>query len=203
MHIQSILVALAILPWLNVGGPQQSVVGDACQGATALPVGDQAFSEDVLPNTLNYQTLCFSRPWHPLRSVLELLQRRIREADGEFINTGHYHIERRQGLEPKPAKARATGIGHVETDLSQNTGMVDRKKPVAVLLRRQPDRALRGRRALSPPPLGLAMRPAKPILKGDLVALLSCHEGLGRLPGHRLTLFGEKGAEAEVLLLNN
>ena len=85
VHVQSILVALAILPRLDVGGPKQRVVGDARQRATALPVGDQTVSEYPLSNTLHHQTLCFGRLRHPLRSVQELLQGGVGETDREFV----------------------------------------------------------------------------------------------------------------------
>ena len=71
---QQILVPLTILPRLDVGSPEQGVVSDARQGATALPVGDQTVSEYVLSNTLHHQTLCLGCLWHPFGSVQELLQ---------------------------------------------------------------------------------------------------------------------------------
>ena len=132
MHVKPFGVTLTFSPRDDVRGAQKGRVGDACQGAAAVPVPHQAGAEDVLADPLHDQALGFGCAWQLGYADFELAQWRIREADAERIDP----IQRRVDFaQLGKGVSGFAGAGHDDSgqsELRDDASMVERQEPRAV-----------------------------------------------------------------------
>ena len=121
-------IALAFRPGDDVGGAQQGRVGDAGQGAAALPVIHQAGAKNVLADPLHHQTLGLGCPGQ-MRRKLEFAQRRIGQADAQRIDASERRIEFAQRVEGEAGLARAGHGGGGQAKFGDDACVVQGEKP--------------------------------------------------------------------------
>ena len=182
MNVEPLGVVGAVLPRDDVRGAQQVWVRDSGQRATALPVGQQPISKDVLADALDDETLGFGGVRQVAGLVAEILERGFRKRACEGIDSWKYGVEFGERGETIAAKTGAGDVGARMHQFLDNAGVVEGKKPRT----RRPrcgkvDHPLRGCGAKACPTSLLSHRAAITILPSGLIAFLGDDESLGRL----------------------
>src|SRR5262245_33304215 len=81
-HVETLAVAFAIRPRLDMAGTKHLRNGHPRDSTSAVPIIDQACSKDVLPDTLYDKSLGFSRPRERRGRSHERMQQLIRQRFG-------------------------------------------------------------------------------------------------------------------------
>ncbi len=159
-------------------GAQKCGLGDAGQGAAALPISQEHLAEDLLPDPLHNQPLGLGCLRKRPGASCKLGKRRHRQAFGKIIDAPQRAVKRRERLEPKAGQARARNLRLRQAERGNHARVVKRPIPRSLRPRtgqvKPPRHGVRGK---ARPALVQAQTAAKPIVMSGLVAFGQNDEG--------------------------
>src|ERR1039458_4023576 len=105
VHVEALRVG-AVGPRYDVGSPEQPGLGYAGHRAAAAPIIHQGIAEYVLADPLDYHPFGLGRSGEIGRLGLEAIERSLRQARGELVDTVERCVQLRKVCEHKSRKPR-------------------------------------------------------------------------------------------------